>query len=720
MTVPTVTELNEAKQDLDATEEFVNSSSLTFTTRLGGTKMTIDGALFNSAVGTIETYDATETITLQTQWREHSGIVYRPKPSSLPIAPTSPLTTTPSSSDWVVVQDWISRYTQASYASLRTAMTNTVYAASDRVSLTNTGIAGPGTIRQDTVGGAVTDNGGTIITASGGTTSLNEFYWQRGREWQYQNILTLKSRLAEYAIGDTVVLTGFYAAGDCVPLRLRIYPAATFSSGTDGYFEGATLHTGDTGLQAVPVWSGHLHASQIGCVWSDNTTQLSADTNAAKINSASEWLSKNGGGTFWNDGQIDAVLWSGRIAVWSGVKFAQYHKQTKFKAKNSLLTDFIVNQALDAAIADNSKFDAEGVVLAAHRDVSCKLEHCVIDGNRAGQAAAGQYSAVWFNGVDNGSYRYCDVYNGTKHGLEVWGSTSEFEIIRNKVYNQGVSGIMVYKDNFQPQIHRNESHDNGLDAGIGTGIIVDRQSRRAGISYNYCHDNPWDGINVEEGASDGKLIGNICTNNGRYGASHSPGQDDIFTEKLDHLGGTYEDNGSHGILLSGVKNVGVIDCDCNRNTGAGIFADQGVTRSPENITIVGGTFTENQKGISLRNGKIASITNARIGNNDEENIQLTSFSRCTAESNKLFNAYRNNTNASALAASIEVNGTCDRNRIQSNDMWNDSATTGSRWSVWVRAASCTNTRVTDIDSLSMLDATPVADNGTGTILRDNT
>lgn len=65
------------------------------------------------------------------------------------------------------------------YADLRAKMAAGVYKINDRASLTNPGIAGPGTIRQDTVGGAVTDNGGTIITASGGATSLNEYHWER-------------------------------------------------------------------------------------------------------------------------------------------------------------------------------------------------------------------------------------------------------------------------------------------------------------------------------------------------------------------------------------------------------------------------------------------------------------------------------------------------------------------------------------------------------------
>lgn len=100
MTIPTVTEIEEFKEDIDASEEFVNSSSLTFATRLGGTKDTISGILGKAAQGTLTTYSAATTYSNLTDWVEESGVVYRPLPSALPIGPEAF-----DSSNWLVAQD---------------------------------------------------------------------------------------------------------------------------------------------------------------------------------------------------------------------------------------------------------------------------------------------------------------------------------------------------------------------------------------------------------------------------------------------------------------------------------------------------------------------------------------------------------------------------------------------------------------------------------------
>lgn len=87
MPTPTVTEVEEFKVDIDASEEFVNSSDLTFNTRLGGTKQTINGLSFNAATGTVTTFSAASQYTLLTEWVDEGGIIFRPKPSALPIGP---------------------------------------------------------------------------------------------------------------------------------------------------------------------------------------------------------------------------------------------------------------------------------------------------------------------------------------------------------------------------------------------------------------------------------------------------------------------------------------------------------------------------------------------------------------------------------------------------------------------------------------------------------
>lgn len=103
MPIPTVTELNEGKEDLDDLESLVNGTG-NVQTRLGGIKPSYSQLTSALTHGDIDAYDPTETVTLATQWRSHSGIVYRPIPSALPISPTSPLETSPNTAKWLAVQ----------------------------------------------------------------------------------------------------------------------------------------------------------------------------------------------------------------------------------------------------------------------------------------------------------------------------------------------------------------------------------------------------------------------------------------------------------------------------------------------------------------------------------------------------------------------------------------------------------------------------------------
>jgi hypothetical protein len=68
----------------------------------------------NITHGDITAYDSTATYTLITEWvsyvdtstSPHATTVYRPIPDQLPIAPTSPLTTAPDTTKWVVAKGW--------------------------------------------------------------------------------------------------------------------------------------------------------------------------------------------------------------------------------------------------------------------------------------------------------------------------------------------------------------------------------------------------------------------------------------------------------------------------------------------------------------------------------------------------------------------------------------------------------------------------------------
>lgn len=65
------------------------------------------------------------------------------------------------------------------YANFRTKLAAGTYSAGDVVKITNSGIRGDFVVSQDTAGTGFADNGGTIITEDGGTTTANDWYAQR-------------------------------------------------------------------------------------------------------------------------------------------------------------------------------------------------------------------------------------------------------------------------------------------------------------------------------------------------------------------------------------------------------------------------------------------------------------------------------------------------------------------------------------------------------------
>lgn len=170
MPAPTVTEFNEAKIDLDAVEDCVNTMNLSYTSRLGGVKLSLTGAVSKIVHGAISAYSAAATYTAVDVWVEQGGIVYRPLPSELPIGPEAF-----DPDKWIVAQGFKlgDRLHPAvsDYAELRLINT-TGLADGTPIFVTNDGIAGDGVIRNVTAHG-LTDNGGTIIVIN------SNWYWER-------------------------------------------------------------------------------------------------------------------------------------------------------------------------------------------------------------------------------------------------------------------------------------------------------------------------------------------------------------------------------------------------------------------------------------------------------------------------------------------------------------------------------------------------------------
>ena len=122
MAIPTLQEVEDFKIDLDDAESLVNGTG-SVTTRLGGTKKSLDQLFQEAVAGTVTAYSSGTTYTLATEWVEQAGVVYRPLPSALPIGPEAF-----NASNWIVHQ---------STSAIATNTTDIATNASDIVTNTN-------------------------------------------------------------------------------------------------------------------------------------------------------------------------------------------------------------------------------------------------------------------------------------------------------------------------------------------------------------------------------------------------------------------------------------------------------------------------------------------------------------------------------------------------------------------------------------------------------
>lgn len=184
MAIPTEQEWHDGKTDLDAVEACVNSTELTFNTRLGGTKPTLTGILYSAARGDINPYSDVTIYTAIDEWVEVSGVVYRPIPSFLPIGPEAF-----TSSKWAVaqiseasnisydnngtptnVQNFLSFKEVADYATARANLAAGVYKAGDKFWIDE--FADPWQVQSGTELSA-NDNGFVLVATGGGAYAIN-------------------------------------------------------------------------------------------------------------------------------------------------------------------------------------------------------------------------------------------------------------------------------------------------------------------------------------------------------------------------------------------------------------------------------------------------------------------------------------------------------------------------------------------------------------------
>lgn len=196
MPVPTVTELNEGKEDLDDLEAIVNGF-VSVATRLGGTKQSLSQLLSNVTHGAITAYSSSTTYTTIDQWVSYvdtsvspqTTTVYRPIPEELPIAVTSPQTTAPDPNKWIVAAGYKLgdrlHPSVSTYAALR-AILDIGIPDETVITVTDDGVTGDFILKTDASSPhPITDNGGTLIRDTGnqyaervdleGVTTLEQF-----------------------------------------------------------------------------------------------------------------------------------------------------------------------------------------------------------------------------------------------------------------------------------------------------------------------------------------------------------------------------------------------------------------------------------------------------------------------------------------------------------------------------------------------------------------
>lgn len=210
MPIPSVTEVEEFKEDIDDAEAIVNGFS-TVTTRLGGNKESLSQLLANVTHGTISAYNAGTTYTDVDTWVEEGGVVYRPLPSELPIGPEAF-----DATHWVAAQDVGGVNKVESIASLIATSTNAdmVYVQGYFTGWTSTP-GGPkgGHFRHKTGGTNTAPTVGTAVAVSsvgggsgGGTTTGQSaqagYCWDAsGAEW-YISVGDWLNPMSLGALGD--------------------------------------------------------------------------------------------------------------------------------------------------------------------------------------------------------------------------------------------------------------------------------------------------------------------------------------------------------------------------------------------------------------------------------------------------------------------------------------------------------------------------------------
>lgn len=236
MPVITTTDLQNAKTDANDLGSLVNGFT-TVSTRTGGNKQSYSELMGLVTHGTISTYDPTETITTINQWRSYTNTsvspnvttVYRPIPSALPIAPTSPLSTAPDTNKWVVAAgDKFGdkkTYVVESYAELR-ALPSASIPDGAIIIINADGIGGMGTIKTNVASpNPISDNGGTLIVF---TDDSNRYFQRLGHGIDPANVRWFGATGLGSGYDDTTACQNAINYADSFNISLVLFPQGVY------------------------------------------------------------------------------------------------------------------------------------------------------------------------------------------------------------------------------------------------------------------------------------------------------------------------------------------------------------------------------------------------------------------------------------------------------------------------------------------------------------
>lgn len=520
MAIPSVTDFENAKIDVDDLAEIVNGDD-TVTTRTGGAKLSVSQALSQIIVGEVTVYSASSTYTDIEDWVEYSGAIYRPLPSQLPIGP-EPF----NPSKWAVVQGVIS-------GGIPNETTASVLIASSDYG------ASPANTVVEVLGFSAAGDGGAAQWRKTGVTGLTasqtpaqlgdaKLTDANGHEWAFVGNTIDPLQLGASTSGDNLAVINValvYASsvgGSVVSTggTYEISAALSAQSGCDWIGQGGIIKLQDSSDTSMLTGSGVSNFTIDGVVFDGN------DSNQTTENACIEFLSSDSATQFENVNVYRCRIYS----IKGGGIYIRGGKRCK--------------------VAHNDIKDCEGAGVQISSDSTADSERCTVTSNTienvkaAGVIAMGdsQYNLVSNNTIqdwNSDDYNASGVSNGDGvtgydienehltvtgnviintgkstggHGIHLGGNYCVAS--SNSIRNPPSSGIYIRSESSNvesPVVSGNSIFDGNSGSTTEQGGIFVRLCNSPSVTGNTIDQAPYDGI-IIDGCGGFSVTGNTVRN----------------------------------------------------------------------------------------------------------------------------------------------------------------------------------------------------------------